>query len=69
MNYTLDAVPDKIDMPALRKYLENLPDVARIHDLHVWPLSTTEVALTVHLVMKDSTPKDFLHQTQHHLHD
>ncbi|PJE54462.1 cation diffusion facilitator family transporter [Marinomonas sp. BSi20584] len=69
MNYTLDAVPDKIDMPALRKYLENLPDVARIHDLHVWPLSTTEVALTVHLVMKDSTPRGFLHQIQHHLHD
>ncbi|WP_100635747.1 cation diffusion facilitator family transporter [Marinomonas sp. ef1] len=69
MNYTLDAVPDKIDMLALKKYLENLPDVARIHDLHVWPLSTTEVALTVHLVMKGSTQEGFLHQIQHHLHD
>lgn len=69
MNYTLDAVPDKIDMPALRCYLENLPEVARIHDLHVWPLSTTEVALTVHLVVKDITPEGFLHHIQHHLHD
>ncbi|SBS35243.1 Cadmium, cobalt and zinc/H(+)-K(+) antiporter [Marinomonas spartinae] len=69
MNYTLDAVPDTIDMPALRRYLENLPEVARIHDLHVWPLSTTEVALTVHLVMKDVTPEGFLHHIQHHLHD
>ncbi|WP_299203458.1 cation diffusion facilitator family transporter [uncultured Amphritea sp.] len=70
MNYALDAVPDSVDIPALKQYLNGLDSVERIHDLHVWPLSTTEIALTVHLVVSDSKPDNhFLRNQQQHLHD
>ena len=49
LDYALDAVPRNIDVQGLRQYLANLEQVDRLHDLHVWPLSTSEVALTVHL--------------------
>lgn len=48
---SLDAVPANIDPAAVRRYLEGLPGVARIHDLHIWAMSTTEIALTAHLVV------------------
>lgn len=51
LNYALDAVPRNIDAQGIRQYLVNLDQVDRLHDLHVWPLSTSEVALTVHLVI------------------
>lgn len=44
-------VPAGIALPEVRKYLEELPGVVKVHDLHVWPMSTTETALTAHLVM------------------
>ena len=49
-NLALDAVPEKIDLAAVRGYLESLDGIERVHDLHVWPLSTTDTALTAHLV-------------------
>ncbi len=64
----LHAVPEKIDEPAVRAYLGELPGVAAIHDLHIWPMSTTETALTAHLVMPDGHPGDaFLHDLAHEL--
>ena len=70
INYAMDAVPDNIDIPAIRNYLKSFDHVNRIHDLHVWPLSTTEIALTVHLVVKDvSLDNNFLRTLQQHLHD
>lgn len=70
MNYALDAVPDSVDIPALKQYLNGLDSVERIHDLHVWPLSTTEIALTVHLVVSDNTTDNrFLCNLQQQLHD
>lgn len=50
VNLSLDAVPTGIDDEAVARYLRDLPGIAAIHDLHIWALSTTEVALTVHLV-------------------
>jgi len=50
INLALDAVPSTIDRPAIETYLKGLPGVSEIHDLHIWAMSTTEVALTVHLV-------------------
>ncbi len=55
---SLQAVPAGIDPLAVRSYLERLEGVARIHDLHIWPMSTTETALTCHLVMPDGAPGD-----------
>jgi cobalt-zinc-cadmium efflux system protein len=51
LDLALDAVPAGIDAAQVEAYLTALPGVAAIHDLHVWPLSTTSVALTAHLVM------------------
>lgn len=47
----LDAVPSHVDANAVRCHLERTPGVEQVHDLHIWPLGTTEVALTAHLVV------------------
>lgn len=61
---SLSAVPPAIDPENVRNYCEKLPGVLRVHDLHIWPISTTEVALTCHLVMPEGHPGDaFLTQT------
>jgi cobalt-zinc-cadmium efflux system protein len=49
-NLALHAVPQGIEMAKVRQYLSSLPHVTEVHDLHVWPMSTTETALTAHLV-------------------
>ena len=54
----LSAVPAHIEVAAIDAYLRQCPDVADIHDLHIWGMSTTESALTVHLVMPDGYPGD-----------
>ena len=70
INYAIDAVPRGVDVPAIKQYLLSIECVVRIHDLHVWPLSTTVVALTVHLVVEnDHIDNDFLLSLQQHLHD
>lgn len=62
VNMSLDAVPEGIDIGAVRQTLAELPGVASVHDLHVWPMSTTDFALTVHLVApggdRDRLPND-----------
>ncbi len=55
---SLLAVPDNISEPEVRSYLSGLPGVAAVHDLHIWPMSTTETALTAHLVMPGGHPGD-----------
>jgi cobalt-zinc-cadmium efflux system protein len=54
----LSAVPAHIDITAIEAYLRRQPGVTDIHDLHIWGLSTTESALTVHLVMPEGYPGD-----------
>lgn len=64
----LHAVPDGIDEGAVRAWLADRPGVQAVHDLHIWPMSTTETALTAHLVMPGGHPGDaFLHQLAHEL--
>jgi cobalt-zinc-cadmium efflux system protein len=67
----LHAVPPGIDAEQVEETLATLPGVARVHDLHIWPMSTTQVALTAHLQMPGGHPGDaFLHDVQHRLeHD
>ncbi|MCT2399727.1 cation diffusion facilitator family transporter [Novosphingobium mangrovi (ex Huang et al. 2023)] len=64
-------VPEGIDVTEVRAHLEGLPGVARVHDLHIWPMSTTDTALTAHLVMPAGMPGDaFLRDLAHELdHD
>lgn len=54
----LDAVPRYIDHVGVKNYLASLPGVKAVHDLHIWGLSTREVALTAHLVMPESSLSD-----------
>ena len=62
LNMSMAAVPPGVDPAEVRHYLATRPGVAAIHDLHVWPMSTTETALTCHLVMPAGHPGDeFLH--------
>jgi len=64
------AVPDSVDEGAVRQYLSTLPGVSAVHDLHIWPMSTTETALTAHLVMPGGHPGDaFLHELAHELEE
>ena len=51
MNLAMAGVPSHIELDKVRGFLASLPGVCEVHDLHVWPMSTTEVALTVHLVL------------------
>jgi cobalt-zinc-cadmium efflux system protein len=50
LDLLLDAVPSRVDAEAVAKYLAALPDVREVHDLHIWSMSTTEIAMTAHLV-------------------
>ena len=66
----LHAVPPNIDANEVKAYLSALPEVVGVHDLHIWPMSTTETALTAHLEMPDGSSGDeFLHNVCKHLHD
>ena len=60
LDLALDAVPETIDRPAIEAYLAALPGVTEVHDLHIWAMSTTEVALTAHLVRPDCPVDDGL---------
>ena len=65
---SLDAVPGGIDPAAVRAFLQGLPGVAAVHDMHIWAMSTTETALTCHLVMPGGHPGDaFLATACHQL--
>ncbi|KHK93020.1 cation diffusion facilitator family transporter [Novosphingobium malaysiense] len=63
-------VPAHIDVTEVRAMLQRQPGVTQVHDLHVWPMSTTETALSAHLLMPDGQPgdvflKDLAHELEH----
>jgi cobalt-zinc-cadmium efflux system protein len=55
MNLMLDAVPEGIDPEQVRSFLGRLAGVVEVHDLHIWAMSTTETAMTAHVVMPESS--------------
>lgn len=66
----LQAVPRDLDYDKVRMSLRTLPGVTAVHDLHIWPMSTTEPVLTAHLVMPGGFPGDaFLAGAREMLHD
>ncbi|MBC8210253.1 MAG: cation transporter [Gammaproteobacteria bacterium] len=70
VNLSVDAVPNGTNMQGIRDYFHSIAPVMALHDLHVWALSTTETALTVHLVIDQTTiDNGFLLEIQQHLHD
>jgi cobalt-zinc-cadmium efflux system protein len=70
VNLALHAVPEGIDLSEVKEYLRGLPHVLDVHDLHVWPMSTTETALTAHLVREvDRCDSSLLEQCCKDLHD
>jgi cobalt-zinc-cadmium efflux system protein len=70
INLSMDAVPEGIDPDAVENYLAKLEGVTAVHDLHIWAMSTTEAALTVHLVMEQAPSSDlFLNNVSDTLRD
>ena len=71
LEFSLDAAPEGVDLDGIRRYLNALPGVTSVHDLHVWPLSTTQTALTAHLVVPQGVaePDRLLRRTSQELHD
>lgn len=68
LKLSMDAVPEGINPLEVKKYLESIEDVADVHDMHIWGLSTTETALSVHLtVKKDSLDNKKLVQISEYL--
>jgi cobalt-zinc-cadmium efflux system protein len=70
LNLALDAVPAGIDRHAVEDFLARVPGVTEVHDLHIWAMSTTETALTVHLVrpnagLDDHLLTDTAHELEH----
>jgi cobalt-zinc-cadmium efflux system protein len=58
LKLVLAAVPDSVDAPEVERFLRARPGVNDVHDLHIWAMSTTETALTAHLVMPGGHPGD-----------
>ncbi|MBW1729201.1 MAG: cation transporter [Deltaproteobacteria bacterium] len=67
VNLALDAVPKNVDIVKIRSFLEHLSGVEDVHDLHVWGLSTSETAMTVHIVAPDGKDDEFIFKVQNEL--
>lgn len=60
----MDSAPEHLDVAEIKTFLETLPGVTGVHDMHVWNLSTTDTALTVHLVRDEAADGAFLAAVQ-----
>ncbi|MFZ4549261.1 MAG: cation diffusion facilitator family transporter [Bacteroidales bacterium] len=69
VNLALDAVPENVNIGEVQEYMKSLNEVSSLHDLHIWALSTTDAALSVHLVTNAQTDVGFVTNIQRHLHD
>jgi cobalt-zinc-cadmium efflux system protein len=70
LHLLFDGVPEGVDLHEVQTLLEALPGVARVHDLHVWAMGTSDIAMTAHLVMPQGDANDaFLQHATEQLHD
>ena len=68
LRLSIDAVPESIDPDEILEEMKEVSGVADVHHLHIWPISTTQVALTAHLVLEDlSDMAGTVHAVKHHL--
>ena len=58
LHLLFDGVPDSVDLMAVRQSLLDLPGVTQVHDLHVWAMGTSQIAMTAHLVTPEGHPDD-----------
>jgi len=70
LHLLFDGVPAGVDLSVVRQLLLGLPGVAQVHDLHVWAMGTSDIALTAHLVLRDGAQDSaaLLHEAEHQLH-
>jgi cobalt-zinc-cadmium efflux system protein len=70
LNLSLDAVPEGLNIKAIKSYLCEIPTVLEVHDLHVWGMSTTEAIMTAHIVRSTIEDNDeLLKKITKELHD
>jgi cobalt-zinc-cadmium efflux system protein len=69
IDLAMDAVPGGVAQEAVQDYLASVPGVLEVHDLHIWGLSTTQTALTAHLVCADPSAERTLHDVTTELRD
>ena len=70
LHLLFDGVPQQVHLPSVQTYLESLAGVVNVHDLHIWAMGTSQIAMTVHLVMPDgSLSDDFLEVVTEELHE
>lgn len=69
VDLALDAVPKQIDVDKVRDFLLSQNGVQNVHDLHIWAMSTTKVALSVHIITSVQTDSSFIKEIQQSLHE
>ncbi|AGY54554.1 Zinc transporter zitB [Bacteroidales bacterium CF] len=69
VDLALDAVPKQIDVDKVRDFLLSQKGVQNVHDLHIWAMSTTKVALSVHIITSVQTDSSFIKEIQQSLHE
>jgi len=69
LHMLFDGVPDSVDPDAVRRLLQRLPGVSDVHDLHVWAMGTSQIALTAHLVTDTADTSALLHEAEEELHE
>ena len=63
----LHAVPEGVDYTRVKTYLSSLPNVKEVHDLHIWAMSTSDFALSAHILMNCQPDNNFIKKIEHHL--
>ena len=69
MKLALDAVPAHVNIKKVAEFLRSKEGVEEVHDLHIWAMSTTETALTAHLIMPGGQDDEFLYRLREELHE
>ena len=65
LRLSLDAVPEGIEISKIKKVIDGIKGVRDFHHIHIWAISTTENALTAHLVVDRNSSMDFVEQLKH----